>query len=64
MSVRRKLGIRQGSRVTFAVRNGRAEMRVLHQAPERIASGYGMVKVRGRHLRADVDPAMLLARKR
>jgi AbrB family looped-hinge helix DNA binding protein len=62
--VRRKLGIRQGSRVAFTVRNGKAVMRVLHQAPERIASGYGMLKVRGRHLPADFDPAILLARKR
>lgn len=62
--VRRKLGIRQGSRVAFAIRNGKAEMRVLHRAPERIESGYGMLKIRGRHLPADFDPASLLAPKR
>ena len=62
--VRRKLRIRQGSRVAFAIRNGKAEMRVLHRAPERIESGYGMLKVHGRHLPADFDPANLLADKR
>ena len=62
--VRRKLGIRQGSRVAFAIRGGKAEMRVLHRAPERIASGYGMLKVHGRHLPADFDPSSLLARQR
>jgi AbrB family looped-hinge helix DNA binding protein len=59
--VRRELGIRQGSRVSFAVRNGKAELRVLHPAPPRAASGFGMLRVRRRHLRADFDPATLLA---
>jgi AbrB family looped-hinge helix DNA binding protein len=61
--VRRELGIRQGSRVAFAVKNGRAELRVLHRAAA-VAPGFGMLKVRGRHLAADFDPASLLARKR
>ena len=62
--VRRELGIRQGSRVSFAVRNGRAELRVLHRAPARVASGFGMLRVRRRHLLADFDAASLLAPKR
>ena len=62
--VRRELGIRQGSRVAFAVRNGKAEMRVLHRAPERIATGFGMLKSRRGHLPADFDTASLLALKR
>lgn len=62
--IRRELGIRQGSRVGFAVKNGKAEVRVLHRAPARIESGYGMLGSRGRHLPADFDPASLLAPKR
>ena len=59
--VRRELGIRQGSRVVFAVKNGKAEVRVVHRAPGAIESGFGMLKGRGRHLPADLDPATLLA---
>ena len=62
--VRRELGIRQGSRVSFAVRNGKAELRVLHRAPERAASGFGMLRVRGRHLPAEFDAATLVASQR
>ncbi|MGQ0512510.1 MAG: AbrB/MazE/SpoVT family DNA-binding domain-containing protein [Betaproteobacteria bacterium] len=62
--IRRELGIRQGSRVAFAVKGGRAELRVLHRAPGRAASGFGMLKVRRRHLPADFDVASLLAAKR
>ena len=59
-AVRRELGIRQGSRVVFAAKNGKAEMRVVHQAPAVIESGYGMLKSRGGHLPAEFDPASLL----
>jgi AbrB family looped-hinge helix DNA binding protein len=62
--VRRALGIRQGSRVAFAVKNGKAELQVVHRAPARIESGYGMLAARGRHLPADFDPASLLALRR
>ena len=62
--VRRELGIRQGSRVRFAVRNGKAELRVLHRAPARVGSGFGMLRVRRRHLPADFDAATLLAPQR
>lgn len=60
-AVRRELGIRQGSRVVFAVKNGKAEVRVVHRSPARVESGFGMLKARGRHLPADFDPATLLA---
>ena len=60
-AVRRELGIRQGSRVVFAVKNGKAEVRVVHQAPASVESGFGMLKSRGRRLPADFDPANLLA---
>ena len=62
--IRRDLGIRQGSRVVFAAKNGKAEMRVLHRAPEAIESGFGMLDGRGRHLPADFDAASLLAPRR
>ena len=62
--VRRELGIRQGSRVSFAVRNGKAELRVLHRARAQPASGFGMLRVRRRHLPVDFDAATLLAPKR
>jgi len=62
--VRRELGIRKGSRVVFAVKNGKAELQLVHRAPDRIESGYGMLNARGRHLPADFDPASLLAPKR
>jgi len=48
--VRRELGIRRGCRVAFKVRNGKAEMRVLHHAPGRGASGFGMLRARRLHV--------------
>jgi len=62
--VRRELGIRQGSRVVFSAKNGKAEMRVLHRAPEAIKSGFGLLDGRGRHLPADFDAASLLTPRR
>ena len=62
--VRRELGIRQGSRVGFQVRNGKAELHVLHRSERGATSGFGMLKARRRHLRPDFDPATLLAPKR
>ena len=62
-AVRRELGIRQGSRVSFAVRNGKAEMRVLHRAAGPVASGFGMLRVRAGHVPVDFDAASLLVPK-
>lgn len=62
--VRRELGIRQGSKVRFSVRNGKAEMRVVHRAPDRIESGFGMLAARGRRVPADFDVASLLRPRR
>jgi AbrB family looped-hinge helix DNA binding protein len=62
--IRHELGIQQGSRVVFVAKNGKAEMRVLHRAPEAIESGYGMLDGSGRHLPAEFDAASLLAPKR
>ncbi len=61
--VRRALGIRQGSRIAFTTKNGKAELRVLHRAPETVVSGHGMLDARGKHLPADFDVASLLAPK-
>ena len=60
--IRRELGIRQGSRVEFTAKNGRAELRVVHRAPGSAPSGFGMLKVRRKHLPPDFDVATLLAR--
>ena len=61
--IRRELGIRQGSRVQFTAKKGKAELRVVHRAPARTVSGFGMLRVRRRHLPADFDVATLLAPK-
>lgn len=61
--VRRALGIRQGSRIEFATKNGKVELRVLHRAPQSIVSGHGMLDARGKQLPADFDAASLLAPK-
>ena len=62
--IRRALGIRQGSRVAFSAKNGQVLLRVTHAAPQTVASGFGMLSSRGRHLPADFDAASLLAPKR
>ena len=62
--IRRQLGIRQGSRVAFASKNGKVELLVLHRAPATVASGFGMLDARGKKLPADFDAASLLAPKR
>ena len=59
--IRRALGIRQGSRVAFSTRNGVAQLRVLHRAPDSIDSGFGMLGGRGRQVPVDFDVANLLA---
>ncbi len=60
-SIRRALGIRQGSRVTFTEREGKVELQVVHRPPESIASGFGMLGARGKHVPVDFDVASLLA---
>ena len=62
--IRRALGIRQGSRIAFATKNGKVELRVLHRAPATVVSGHGMLDARGKRLPADFDAASLLAPKR
>jgi AbrB family looped-hinge helix DNA binding protein len=62
-AIRRQLGIRQGSRVEFALRKDKAELRVVHRAKRGAASGFGLLKAR-RHLPADFDIASLVRPKR
>jgi AbrB family looped-hinge helix DNA binding protein len=61
--VRRELGIRRGSRVSFAVRNGKAELRVLHRAQAGTVSGFGLLRARRGRLPAGFDAATLLKRR-
>jgi len=58
--VRRALGIRQGSKVAFAVSDGKAELHVVHRTPEPVVSGFGMLDARGKRLPEDFDAAGLL----
>ena len=58
--IRRALGVRQGSKVAFAQKSGKVELRVVHRAPEAVVSGFGMLGARGKHLPADFDAASLL----
>ena len=60
MAIRRALGIRQGSRVAFAQKNGKLELRLVHSAPEAVVSGFGMLAGRGKKLPASFDAAALL----
>ena len=60
MEIRRALGIRQGSNLAFAQKNGKVELRVVHRAPEAVVSGFAMLGARGKRLPADFDAASLL----
>lgn len=60
IEVRRKLGLRQGSRVEFKVLQDRVELTVAHQPPESGGQGFGMLKSRRQPVAADFDPAQLL----
>ena len=59
--IRRALGIRQGSRVAFAAKNGAVALRVVHSAPAAVKSGFGMLGARGKQVPASFDAASLLA---
>jgi AbrB family looped-hinge helix DNA binding protein len=60
--VRKRFGIRQGSRVEFAIVGDRVEMRLASRPVEAGQSGYGMLKSRRRAAPADLDPASLIKR--
>lgn len=60
--VRQQLGIRQGSRIEFALAGDHVEMRVKSSPTGVQGSGFGMLKSRRAAVRADFDPATLLKR--
>ena len=58
--LRQQLGIRQGSRIGFAMVNGRVEMHVQSSPSALPGQGFGMLKSRRAAMPADFDPATLL----
>lgn len=60
IEVRRKLGLRQGSRVEFKVLADRVELVVAHASAEIGGQGFGMLKSKRKPVPADFDPAQLL----
>ena len=60
--VRKRVGIRQGSRVELAIVGDRVEMRLASRPVEAGQSGYGMLRSRRRPAPADLDPASLIQR--
>ena len=60
--VRQQLGIRQGSRIEFALAGDHVEMRVKSSPGVVPGSGFGMLKSRRVAVPADFDPATLLRR--
>jgi len=60
--VRQQLGIRQGSRIEFALVGDHVEIRVKSSPTEIPDSGFGMLKSRRSAVPADFDPATLLKR--
>jgi AbrB family looped-hinge helix DNA binding protein len=60
--VRQQLGIRQGSRIEFALVDDHVEMRVKSSPTGAPDSGFGMLKSRRTAVPADFDPATLLKR--
>ena len=60
--VRQQLGIRQGSRIAFALVGDHVEMRVVSSPTGLPDSGFGMLKSRRAALPAGLGPATLLER--
>jgi len=60
--VRQQLGIRQGSRIEFALVGDHVEMRVRSTPTGVPDGGFGMLKSRRAAVPADVDPATQLKR--
>ena len=57
--VRQQLGIRQGSRIEFAVVSDHVEMRVKSSPSEMTGGGFGMLKSRRPPVPVDFDVATL-----
>ncbi len=60
--VRRKLGIRKGSKVEFKVVGGHVELHVVSTPTQVTESGFGMLKSARPAISADFDPASLVRR--
>ena len=61
--VRRKLGIRKGSKVEFSVVGSHVELHLLSTPAEVTDSGFGMLKSKRPAVSADFDPASLLRKE-
>ncbi|MBN8440707.1 MAG: AbrB/MazE/SpoVT family DNA-binding domain-containing protein [Thauera sp.] len=59
LALRQQLGIRQGSKIEFAVVGDHVEMRVCHLPAELPSSGFGMLKSKRAAVPVDLDPATL-----
>lgn len=59
-SLRKRLGIRQGSKVMFKLVGDHVEMRVVHTPAALSSSGFGMLESDRAAVPADFDPASLL----
>ncbi len=59
-SVRQRLGIRQGSKIEFALVGDHIEMRVKNTPQDAPTGGFGMLKSQRPAIPADFDPADLL----
>lgn len=58
--IRQRLGIRQGSRIEFAMVGEVVQMRVHGESHAAADSGYGMLKSGRKSVPVDFDPASLL----
>ena len=58
--VRQVLGIRQGTRIEFALAGDHVQMRIQSTPTSATDSGFGMLKSRRSAAPADLDPATLL----
>lgn len=61
-AVRQQLGIRQGSRIEFALVGDHAELRVKSTPAGVPDSGFGLLRSRRAPVPADLDPATLIKR--
>lgn len=62
--VRRRLGIRQGSRIAFKLKGDCAELRIESQPVQVSGNGFGLLKTGKKSVPADFDPASLLSRRK
>ena len=60
--LRQRLGIRQGSKIEFALVGNDVVMRVLSSPAAEPTSGFGLLKSRRAAIPADLDPAALVKR--